>query len=60
MTAWLLTFSGVAFVAYGGRAVAGEREPSWAGALILPGGILVLGLGALGLVIPGFLPHSLW
>lgn len=60
MIAWLLTISGAVFVAYGGRAVAGAPEPSWPGALILPGGLLVLGLGALGLLIPGFLPDSLW
>ncbi len=54
MNAWLLTLIGVLATGYGGRALAAAEEPSWLGAAILPAGLVVLGLGLVGLLVPGF------
>ncbi len=60
MLSWFLVVAGLAFAAVGVRALAAPEESSWVGAIILPGGLVVLGLGALGVLIPGFLPTALW
>lgn len=60
MVPWFLVTAGLVFAAVGVRALAAPEESSWVGAVILPGGLMVLGLGALGVLIPGFLPASLW
>ena len=60
MVPWFLVIAGLAFAAVGVRALAAVEESSWVGAVILPGGLMVLGLGVLGVLIPGFLPASLW
>lgn len=60
MVSWFLVVAGSGFAAVGTRALAAAEESSWVGAIILPGGLIVLGLGVLGVLIPGFLPASLW
>lgn len=60
MVAGALLLAGAAFVAYGARLLAAEREPSWIGAVILPGGLLLFGIAVVALLVPGFLPSSLW
>lgn len=60
MVSWFLVVAGVGFVGVGVRLLVAPEESSWVGAVILPGGLVVLGLGVLGVWIPGFLPPSLW
>ena len=55
MEAWILLVSGSSFVAFGGSQLAGSEQPSWISVPILPGGLVMVGLGLLGLLVPGFL-----
>ena len=55
MDAYLALVCGAVFTSYGGLLVAGEGEPSWLVVGILPGGLLLFGIGILGALIPGYL-----